>query len=65
MIDIKLYTKDGNFIDTIQCIEMHPIPDIILWDERHFIYKTHDVYVEGFCVAILTQKQYEEILSDE
>lgn len=67
MIDIKLYTKGGEYIETIQCVQsIHlPAPDILLWNERHFIRKTHDIYVEGFCVAILTDKQYEEILSDE
>jgi hypothetical protein len=64
MININLYTKEGMFIETIKCIEMHTMPDILLYNERHFIRKTYDTYIEGFCVAILTDQQYEEILSD-
>jgi hypothetical protein len=61
MLNINLYTKEGEFIETIQCIEMQPMPDILLWNERHFIRLTYDTYIEGFCVGVLTEEQYEEI----
>ena len=65
LIDVNLYTKEGEYIETIKCIKMHPMPDILLWGERHFIYKTHDTYIEGFCIGVFTQEQYEEILNDD
>lgn len=61
MKTVKLFTKNDVFIVEVQIPEMHPMPDLILWEERHFLHETDEIYKEGYCVAILTEKQYKEL----
>lgn len=59
LIPIDLLNKAGELVQTIQCIAMEPMPDIVMWSERHFIRNDHGQYIEGFCVAVFTEEEYE------
>lgn len=58
MTRIRLTTKDGRFVTTVEIPPMGPLPEIIVWGERYFIYKTPGIphtYREGFAVVALVQ----------
>ncbi len=64
LIDVNLYTKNNEFVATIQCPNMNPPADILLWGERHFIRQGNDEYHEGFCVAVMTEEEYKELIKN-
>jgi hypothetical protein len=62
LVPIKLYTKEMEFVAEIQCIKMNPMPDAVLWGERHFLRKDDNTYIEIFVIAIFTEEEYKEML---
>jgi len=37
MIEVKLTTKQGEYVTTVNVIPMNPLPEIIQWGSRFFI----------------------------
>lgn len=59
MLRVDLYTADGGFVTTVIVPPMQPMPDVIVWGDRHFTRDPRAArYVEGFAVAAWTAAEY-------
>lgn len=58
MIEIKLYTKSGGYVETVYIPPFNEMPDVIIWGERFFVlFNTENLeYRECFAAtAVVTQ----------